>query len=299
MISGRRYLKLKMGMLTSTKQFNEGDLMFKYHQARFDANKNFIGVILGPTGSGKSYTALRMCEIEYERRFNKLFPPENITFSIEETIKRIHYIKENGSRGEVILADDVGAAGYGALEFQSKTSKMFSYILQSFRSLNIGLIMTLPVLTMLNKQGRQLLHYQMVTCGIDYKNKIAKLKPYFHQLNQSSGKSYWKFARVRVNGSVKVVKRVNYRIPNEKLIEVYEKKKDDFLTNLTKKNIEEINKMKGVKPIRIPKEIEVEAYRLYQCGLKHRQIAEKLGKSRVSITTYIKKVRDFMKKDKK
>ena len=288
-----------MGMISTKKGLIEGDVIFKYHQARFDANKNFIGTVLGPTGSGKSYTALKICEIEYQRRFKEPFPKENICFSIEEVIRRIEKIKEKGRKGEVILGDDFGAAGYGALEFQSKTSKLFSYILQSFRSLNIGLILTLPVLTMLNKQGRQLMHYQMVTCGIDHETKTAKVKPYFHQLNQSTGKSYWKFMRMMVGNKVRTIKRLNYTLADENLREEYEKKKESFLKALTRSSLMEIDKANGVKPMRIPSEKAFFAEKMRLNNFTDKEISEKIGVCDRQIRTYLKEVREFRENSKK
>lgn len=290
-----------MGMIRS-EGLKEGDLLYKFHQARFNANRNVLGVILGPTGSGKSYTALRICEIEYERRFKKPFPPENITFSIGQTMKRIQAIKETGRKGEIIMPDDIGASGFGAMEFQSKSSRMFSYILQAFRSLNIGLLMTLPVLTMLNKTGRQLVHYQLITQGIDYANKSAKVKPLFHQLNQSSGKSYWKYPNYLVNNRVLTFKRLNYSMPSKELCEKYEEKKLNFLTKLTGDFVDELDAIEVKKhkgKIKYPRDIEFECYHLNRkAGIKQREIAERIGKTERTVRLYIEKVENFLKEQK-
>lgn len=282
-----------MGMIRS-EGLEEGDLLYKFHEARFRANRNFIGVVLGPTGSAKSYTTLRICEIEYQRRFNELFPVENITFSIGETMRRIQYIKDKGRKGEIIMADDIGAAGFGAMEFQNKSSRMFSYILQSFRSLNIGLLMTLPVLTMLNKTGRQLIHYQLITQGIDYVNKTSKVKPLFHQLNQSSGKSYWKFPNYLIKGKVLKFKRLNYHIPLPELQKKYEEKKLNFITNLTTDFVNELDAIELKKNggrIRYPTELEFYCHHLYHREDKNQEeIGKMVKKSRQSVANYIKEV---------
>ena len=286
-------------MIWAKTAMNEGDVLYKYHQARFNTNKNVLGVILGPTGSGKSYTALRICEIDYKKRFNKPFPIENVTFSIGETIKRIQEIQKSGRKGELIMPDDIGAAGYGALEFQSKTSKMFSYILQAFRSLNIGLMMTLPVLTMLNKSGRQLIHYQLVTDGIDYELKMSRVKPYFHQLNQSSGKSYWKYPKVSVAGHVRTVKRLWYGLPSKELRDAYEDKKAKFLAKMTHDFTNEIDVIEnGNKKVRVPTQQMIEAWVLDQSGMRQRFIAEKFDVSQQTISQWKEIVQNYVKSSK-
>lgn len=283
-------------MLWTKNGLNEGDVLYKYHEARFNSNRNFLGVVLGATGSAKSYSALRICEIDYKRRFNEPFPIENVTFSIGETMKRIKEIKDSGRKGEIILPDDIGAAGYGSLEFQNKTSRMFSYILQSFRSLNIGLLMTLPVFTMLNNQGRQLIHYQLITQGIDYENKISKAKPLFHQLNQSSGKSYWKYPKISVNKIVKTIKRLNYSIPSRELREKYEQKKAKFLTDLTSTFLEElriIEKEKIDKMSRINLSTRaLEVFQLFNSGKKVKEIAEIMGITTTGVYDHLKSIRN-------
>ena len=285
-----------MGKIKINPGFDEGEVLYRYHLSRFNTNKNVLGVVLGSTGSGKSYTTLRILEIEYKKRFNKPFPIENVTFSIEETIKRIKTIQDSGEKGHLLMPDDIGASGYGALEFQNKTSKMFSYILQSFRSLNIGMIMTLPVLTMLNKQGRQLLHYQLSTQGIDYAKKISKVKPLMHQLNMSSGKSYWKYPRIALNNSLIIIKRFNYSMPSKELIDKYEEKKSKFLAKLTK---DFVDTLEPKKSIYVPKDIEIEAYKLYKLGQSQREIGVKIGQHQTTVGVYIKKVQKYIENTSK
>ena len=141
----------------------------------------------------------------------------------------------------MFILEEAGA-NFGNLDFQNKLSKMFTYILQSFRSMNLIVIMNLPVLTMLNKSARQLLHGHFITCGIDYQTKQTKLKPFFHQLNQSTGKSYWKFPRMRVNDKVITLQRLKFNKPSDRLIELYETNKQKFVFDLTEDFVREAEK---------------------------------------------------------
>lgn len=193
-------------------------------------NKNILGVQLGGTGSGKSYRDLRIAELWYQKHFNKPFPIENICFGVGAIIKRIS--SGNLKRGELLIFEEAGV-NLGSLDFQNKISKMMNYILQSFRSMNIGILFNLPYLSMLNKQARMLLHYSMESCGIDQQNKKNKCKPFFHQVNQASGAIYKKYLRVKVDGKVQTIKRFNFSIPSKYLVDGYENKKQKFLMNLT------------------------------------------------------------------
>jgi len=73
-------------------------------------------------------------------------------------------------KGEIIIFEEAGV-NMGSLDFQNKVSRMFNYVLQSFRSMNIGILFNLPYLTMLNKQARMLLHFSMESAGVDPKQK--------------------------------------------------------------------------------------------------------------------------------
>ena len=53
-------------------------------------------------------------------------------------------------KGELLIFEEAGA-NMGSLDFQNKVSKVFSYVLQSFRSLNIGILFNLPVEGSLSK----------------------------------------------------------------------------------------------------------------------------------------------------
>lgn len=214
-------------MTIEKKGMPEGLYLNKYILGRLKKNKNFIIAITGSTGSGKTYSALKISENWYEYYFKSGFPIENICFSLEEVAKRLK--DRNLRRGELLILEEAGA-NLGALEFQSKMSRVFTYILQSFRSMNVGLILTLPVLTMLNKQARQLLHAHMTTEGII--EKKCKLKIKIHQLNQHTGKSYWKAPIIKYCGMKRKMPYVMYSLASEDLRSKYEEKKENFVYRL-------------------------------------------------------------------
>lgn len=233
-------------LIQAKSKLEMGEFLNKwFHNRTVERNQNAIIVTTGGTGSGKSYTNLSMANLWYIYRFNEEFPLENICFSLGDLMKRIMELSKSGKlrKGELFILEEAGA-NFGNLEFQSKISRMFNYILQSFRSMNLILLMNLPVFTAVNKTARDLVHAQFNTCGIDHQNKIAKIKPYFHQQSQKTGKSYWKFPRIKVNGKTVVLERLNFPKPPESLSEPYEEKKFKFVTGLADEFIEEYDKQK-------------------------------------------------------
>jgi hypothetical protein len=278
----------KMAVIKSSN-LGEGELICKYFDNRFKNNKNVLGVSLGGTGTGKSYRDLRIAELWYKYHFKKEFPVKNICFGVLEAMKLL----SGGElrKGEIIIFEEAGV-NMGSLDFQNKVSRMFNYVLQSFRSMNIGILFNLPYLTMLNKQARMLLHFSMESAGVDPKQKKNYCKTKFHQVNQTTGVIYKKYLRTKVNGKIRKVKKMEYTLPSEYLWKAYERKKDFFLTTLTDKNVNELKKAEKdynekmkIKPLT---QIQKEVYDLTWQGKNPQQIAEMRERNARSIYDSLK-----------
>ena len=283
-------------MFTNNDVLSNNGFLNHWFKSRLSKNQNVIIAFTGPTGSGKTYDSMSCAESWYKFNFKEEYPSANICFSLGTLAKRIKDLKDSGKlrKGEVLILEEAGA-NFGNLDFQSKLSKMFSYILQSFRSMNLILFITLPVLTMVNKNARQLLHAHFITSGIDYENKEAKVKPYFHQLNQSSGKSYWKYPRVKVNGRIITLERLKFSLPTERLIKEYEELKEKFVFDLTTDFIEEAYKSDRENILKDSRnnltDIESTCLKRYMEGIKMKDIAIELGCSRQNVGEALKRAK--------
>ena len=266
---------------TDKAALREGIFLNKYFKNRLiSRNQNLLLAITGGTGSGKSYACLRIAELWYKEYFKQDFPKEHICFTIEQVMRVLSQKEKKLRKGDLIIFEEAGV-NMGSLDFQNKISKMFTYVLQSFRSMNVGILMNLPVLTMLNKSARLLLHSHMITAGIDYENKMCKLKPFFNQLNQQTGKIYSKYLKVKVGTSILKVQRFNYALPSKELVKEYETMKlkfvSDFNTGFLEKIVAE-NKAEEIKMARddlTAKEHNV--YVLLLEGLNQTEIAKKIN----------------------
>jgi len=280
-------------MMIKSPNIREGEFLNRFLEARLiNKHQNAIIVVTGKTGSGKSYVSLRIGELWYKYHFSKRLPIEHVCFSIEEVINLLN--SGNLKRGDLIILEEAGA-NLGSLDFQNKVQKVFTYVLQSFRSMNLCLIMNLPYLSMLNKSARLLAHAYFNTEKIDYKKNICKIKPFFNQVNQNSGRIYSKYPKAKINGRVQTIKRFNYSKPSEKLIEEYEKRKNAFVSGLISNFHEDIlSKKKDKKKTNPIKDWKLEAYKLYKSGMVHREIAEIVNKTRTSVTLAIAEVKKWI-----
>jgi hypothetical protein len=276
---------------------SEGEIFCKWlYQRLIVSNKNVLGAELGPTGSGKSYRDLRKAELWYKFYFNEDFPEKNICFGVSAAMGLISSGKLR--KGEIIIFEEAGV-NLGALDFQNKISKMMNYILQSFRSMNIAIFFNLPYLSMLNSSARKLLHYSFESCGIDPTTKLNKCKPFFHQVNQDTGKVYKKYPIVKFGPRTKKVKRFNFSMPAPYLVKAYEKKKAEYLKELTMDFKDEVDRLESrKKKAPTPTEEEVKAYVMHETGKKVGDISQIMGKSNPTINRYIQKVRAYIEMNK-
>ena len=202
-----------------------------------EESPNFVANGIVVHNSGKSYTSMRLAELWYQRFFKEEFPIENVCFSIKELALRLR--DGNLKKGSMLVFEEAGV-NVNALEFQSKISRIFSHVMQSFRSKNIGIIFNLPSLGFLNKTARVLLHAMCQTMTIDRNKNEVIVSPYVMQFNSMMDKVYTKHFRV-LNRSRQLVpvQEIGIKLPTIKLIEQYEMKKSQFVGDVLNKLIVE------------------------------------------------------------
>lgn len=213
-----------------------------YVKQRVKQNKNFLGIITGQTGSGKSYSALKFGE-----SIDPDFNIDRVVFSPLEFMR----IMKNGKLkpGSVIVFDEAGV-GMSAQEWQSVQNKLINFVLQTFRHKNYVVLFTTPNFGFVASQSRKLFHCHMETVGIDHNNKVCRVKPLLIQINQRSGKMYYKYLRVKTDRGLIPIKRVCFSMASPELIAAYEEKKTDYTRKLNQDILAQLElKSSNVKPL--------------------------------------------------
>lgn len=274
----------------------EGIIFCKWLDSRFKHNKNVLGVNLGGTGSGKSWRDLRMAELWYKYNFKEQFPAQNICFGVASVMKLLADGKLR--RGEIIIFEEAGV-NLGSRDWSNKVSKMFNYILQSFRSMNIGIFFNLPYMTMLDSQARHLVHYSFESYSIDYEKGLNTAKAFYHQVNQATGKIYRKFFRIKSGNGFVGVQTMSFSRPSQYLVDAYEQKKADYLTQLTAGYSKQLN-IEQVKPkMQYPSDDKWEAYHLWtKMNATQAAIAKRQGTSQNTVSRNIKDVERWLEHNK-
>lgn len=253
-----------------------------YAQQRIRQNKNFLIFISGSTGSGKSYSSLKIAE-DMDEEFNI----ERVVFSGLELMNLIN----SGSlkKGSCIVFEEAGI-GMSSKSWQSVTNKMLNFLIQTFRHRNFILIFNSPYMDFVDASTRRLFHAELRTISINFKLKKCKLKPELLQYNSRLQKMYHKYLRVITPEGTVPIQRWNVGKPSPELLKAYEKKKREFTDKLNREILTELtNQVNKGKELT---DIQTETIDMLKEGYKPEDIAQKRGVA-------IKNVYDCMKLVKK
>ena len=183
-------------------------------------NKNLIIVITGSTGSGKSFSALRLAEL-LDPSFNVgrvCFTPREVLAVLNSGLKK----------GNFFIIDEAGVT-LPSRDFMSFANKALDFVLQTFRRENLGCILCLPTMSMLDLQARQLTHVLIETKEIMPKLSKVKVRVFMLTTNSRTGKVYYKYPKVMTPQGIRyTIDEVLIGKPSEQLIEAYEEKKKEL-----------------------------------------------------------------------
>lgn len=202
----------------------------KYIQTRIRNNKNFLCITTGPTGSGKTWSTLAICEM-----LDPDFDEERIIFRGVDLMALINSGKLK--RGSVILWDET-QIDLNNRNWQSMLSKMLNYLLSTFRHRNIVLFFTSPYADYIDSASLKLFHANFETVKIDKTDNTVVIKPKQLVYKTEYRKFHKPFLKVKSPiGRMLKVKRWKVPKASQWLLKRYEEKKLTF-TNALNKEIE-------------------------------------------------------------
>jgi hypothetical protein len=185
---------------------------------RVRANKNWLGVICGATGSGKSYWSLSLAE-QYFPGFNT----DNIVFNVSEWLKRFLELYEDKAKGELLIFDE--GEEWSARRAMEIKNVEFSNILSMIRFTNISSIFTLPDIRLIDVNVIRLMHNYMYVIDVDRKSPST---PEWQRTR--SGAHFWEIIKEKLpdKAGTSIFNMVKYpRVPiqirNRTTGECYEK----------------------------------------------------------------------------
>lgn len=205
-------------------------------------NKNWLAIVCGETGSGKSYSALSLADT---------ICPRGITVKRNVVLDPIGFMnkianKKDLKKGDILIFDEAGV-GISSRDWYSIQNKLLGSVLQTFRNLNVGVIFTTPNLSFIDVQARKLFHNYFETVNIDYETETAYLKCYDIQHNSRYDKTYYKHPKFVRQGKTVTMGFIGIPKPRASLIREYEKVKTEFTEKLNQKVLKELTEPKQAK----------------------------------------------------
>lgn len=190
------------------------------------SNQNFMAVFSGGTGSGKSFSALRLAhEIDRATDWSPRFDLSKCVFLPSDFLD---LVRRKLPRGSFIVWDEMGVEA-NARKWYSLKNMLISYVTQTFRYKNYGVLYTVPSLSFVDKQIRLLFHAYIEMKGVNINKKRAHGFWKWFDFSPHSGKVYPKIPRYFLNGKKYIVGKISFELPPKEMVEEYELKKREML----------------------------------------------------------------------
>lgn len=215
-------------------------------------NQHFMGVVVGREGSGKSHTALRICEA-----CDPSFDADRVFFDPRDLLEAFQ--SDELGAGNMIMLDEAGV-GLGNRSWYEKEQILLNQTLQTVRDENMGVLYTLPRLSELDSQTIGRLHSLLSMQDLNKDEGYATLKWKNIEPNREdrNGKIYKKYPRMRVDGREHRVTSIAISAPSTDLAEAYEGRKEAFKDDLYERAIEAQESAAGEENSQTPQDVAEE-----------------------------------------
>lgn len=204
-----------------------------------ERDKNYLGIAVGQTGSGKSATTAQICGTVDPSFFDEC----RVVLTPGEFMEKIQEMK----KGQAIMFDEAGI-GMSAREWQRVQNRLIGYTAQLFRHKNLVVFFTVPSMGFIDVQLRHLMHGILATKAIDYEQKITIAK-YYRILHDPvfNNTRYEPFEYTGTDGCAYALDPLCTEHPNETFWEKYLKKKEEFAAAFYKETEETLKGQTGEK----------------------------------------------------
>lgn len=202
-------------------------------------NKNYIFVVTGSPGSGKSWACLSIAEL-----VDPNFSIENITTPLDDEKGLIPLLNsEKFKRGDAIVMEEAGV-DLSAKEWQSFINKAVNKVIQTFRWEGIALIMNVPVDAFVDKWARVLWQGYGEMVYINEESEISLMKFFDMSYSGRYQTIFYKYPYKVING--RWIQQRSFAIPkpSDELLMEYEPLHKRFKKNIRRDLGEELKKRK-------------------------------------------------------
>jgi hypothetical protein len=195
-------------------------ILRRIHNGMIKKDKNFYGIFLGDTGSGKSGSAIMLCYLmdispSGNRRFiircDSMGNPSRdtrVVYRIDDFLRFSSAPAGTLPKGSFAVWDETGVEGDNTQWFSMK-SRITKYVMQTNRYLNRGCFLTVPDMESIAVGSRRLL--QWVFDMQDRKDNYAVCRPSIIYRDRIQKKTFYYNPKHYEDGVLKRI--VSYQIP--------------------------------------------------------------------------------------
>lgn len=220
MYTGQYYV----AMHPSREKFVTGHPITHYiHHAIHKRNSNFLLLVVGAPGSGKSFGCLRIAE-----ELDPEFDVNHVVKDAEQFCDMISNPDKYGlHKGSVIVFEEAGV-NMNARDFQSVRNKMLSFITQTFRYQNLIVLFNSPNQAFVDVSLRRLIHANLDISHHDAKYGYGSFS--FNVPDHLSGAVHQRPMMMKDldTGQTVTMRRVKICKPSKELCRAYEEMSHKF-----------------------------------------------------------------------
>lgn len=203
--------------------------------------QHVIMMIEGKTGTGKSYAAMDLAYNTSLQMADRLGGHPTDYFNLDhiavitpdEVVRVSKSIKKHG----IYILDDIGV-GLSSRKWQSKGNEVLTNILQTFRTQNNLIILTVPDGAFIDKIARKLLHYKVVMKFADFNHgfTVGKLYKVTRSPTKDSQNNMYTFVR----GPGIQYNHCSFGKPPQAICDAYDERRETLQQELQNKALQEL-----------------------------------------------------------
>jgi hypothetical protein len=199
-----------------------------------ERDRNFLLALIGGTGSGKSYAALRLAEV-----LDPGFDARQVALGLEQFFE---LVQADFPPGSVVVLDEAGVSA-SHRDWYDDANQHLNYVLQTWRHQNRIAILTLPELDKLDRAARARLHAfgKMVHLDQTENWSSAQIKKIKVLRGAGGGDLVYPYPRVRRDGVQRMIKGMRFGLPSRDLREQYEARKQAYTAKLNAEALAALN----------------------------------------------------------
>jgi hypothetical protein len=199
----------------------------------YEDHEDFILLVVGKRGKGKSYASLRIGETHSNNLGIPFTVADNVKYTVKSMLNSVNSLVH--AEGSCIVMEEAGVHA-NARKFMAEVNMALNFFTQTVRTRHYLIIFNLPKSKMTDFSVRSLASARLEIIKKDKQKMVSVGKLYLLDYDEFTKKEWRRFLRIRMRGQRKLhcVKAIEFALPSEQIIKDYEVKKKAYTAQLYK-----------------------------------------------------------------